>query len=282
MGLGSFGSGDAARQAATQWAGQNGITYDGSDVINLPNGGGMIDIIGNFGGGAGNGQPMNANWTPAGGNGPNPGSGPGSAGYQAPTAPQGMGATASMLGQAGAGQVGVDPQFREALLRLMGRAEQPVGDMSGDPRAAAYQRARLLGAQRERGALAERAAYTGLNSGGAGSGAFETGIQGIQEAAGEDIAGQQAGLVGEEMQARRDDLQRALSIASSVGARDQEAQLRMQLANMDEAFRRAQLGQQGSQFQQQLGQQGSQWDDQYGLNRQALQRGLNNDIFGAF
>ena len=183
----------------------------------------------------------------------------------APQGPQGA-PGGTIAGQASSQSFDNFPGLREAITRLMGRAEQPVGNMAGDPRALAFSGARQAGAQRERAKLAERAAFQGLNPGGQGSGAFESGAAGINQQASRDIAGQQAGLVGEEMQARRQELISALQIASAVGARDQEAQLRLQLANMDESFRRAQLAQQGSQF-----------SDQFGLSLASQIADLNRD-----
>ena len=189
---------------------------------------------------------------------------------EAPGGAQG-GAGGSFSAQTSSNAFDNFPGLREAITRLMGRAEQPVGDMAGDPRAQQFAASRQSGAQRERARLAERLAAQGLNAGGQGSGAFDSSVAGINQQASRDIAGQQAGLVGEEMQARRQELISALQIASSVGARDQEAQLRLQLANMDEAFRRAQMAQQGSQF-----------DDRFGLDRASQIALLDRDaILGA-
>ena len=184
---------------------------------------------------------------------------------EAPGGAQG-GAGGSFSAQTSSNAFDNFPGLREAITRLMGRAEQPVGDMAGDPRAQAYAGARQAGAQRERSKLAERMAFQGLNSGGQGSGGFDTATAGINQQTSRDIAGQQAGLVGEEMQARRQELISALQIASAVGARDQEAQLRLQLANMDEAFRRAQLAQGQSQF-----------NDRYGLDLASQMASMNRD-----
>ena len=63
---GRYGTDEAG---AARWAAEFGVPYSGGDTITLPNGGGNIDIIGNFRGGG----RRAANWTPAGGNGPNPG-----------------------------------------------------------------------------------------------------------------------------------------------------------------------------------------------------------------
>ena len=250
-----------ANQGALQAQGYDPWVGSGGAIrgrISTP-GGGFMDP---FAGGMGN--TLGLNWDPeafyrqAGVTRPAPQAAPGASG-------------ASFSAQAGGSQPGEFGGLRDALTRLIGRSEQPVGDMAGDPRAQAFSGSRQSGAQRERAKLAERAAFQGLNPGGQGSGAFETGVAGIGQQASRDIAGQQAGLVGEEMQARRDDLIRALQIASAVGARDQEAQLRLQLANMDEAFRRAQLSQQGSQF-----------DDRFGLERASQIALLDRDaILGA-
>ena len=168
----------------------------------------------------------------------------------------------------GGGGANVDPQLRQALLRLMGRSEpgpiNPLTDPNLAPQANAYSSARQRMAGQQRSQAAERAAFSGLNSGGQGSGAFDTQLAGIQENAGRDIAGQQAGLVGQEVQARRQDLLNSLQLANSIGARDVEAQLRLQLANLDNQYRYSALGQQQGQF-----------NDTYGLNKTQMENEQN-------
>ena len=247
-----------------------GITQGGAngDIVNLPGyteaetgiyrGPESLDVIGDVGGGN--------RWAWSGLGGGQGGQSGGGGGQGSPGALGGPGGAAGNLG----GGAAVDPQMRDYLLRLMARSEpsniNPLTDPNLAPQANAYSAARQRGAERERSALAERAAASGLNQGGAGSGAFEQGISNLTERAGQDIAGQQAGLVGQEVAARRSDLLNGLQIANSVGARDQAAQIQRELANLDNQYRYAALGQNQSQF-----------NDQYGLNRAQFEYGANRD-----
>lgn len=230
-----------------------GYTEAGTGIYRGPE---SLDVIGDVGG---------ANswaWSGLGG-----GSGAGASGNASQVANMGSGA-----GQFGGGGVGVDPELRAALLRLMGRSEpgaiDPNTDPNLQPQAAAYRRARERGAQQERAQAAERAAQQGLLAGGQGSGAFETQIQGIREGAGEDIAGYEAGLVGQEVNARRNDLMNALQLANAIGARDQAAQIQQKLTEMDSQYKYAALGQNQRQF-----------DDQYGLNLAQFEQQANRDAW---
>lgn len=251
------------RRVASQFQGIN-IGGKGGDIVTLPGyteegtgiyrGPEQLDVIGDVGG---------ANtwaWS---------GIGPGAAGGGGGGIGGGGGET-SGAGGVGGGGANVDPQMREYLLRLMARSEPGAIDVSTDPnlapQARAYETARQRGAQRERARLAERAAFTGLNTGGQGSGAFTGGLGDIYQRAGEDIAGQQAGLVGQEVAARRNDLLNALQLANAVGARDQSTAIQKQLAELDNSYRYAALGQNQRQF-----------EDQYGLNLAQLQEQANRN-----
>lgn len=165
--------------------------------------------------------------------------------------------------------------FREALLRLMADAQKPANLTS--PALAgqsdAYHVATDRAARRQREALAERMAFEGLNAGGQGSGAFETGIQGIQENAGEKQGAFDAGLVGQEVAARRQQLTNALQIANAVGARTEALALQKQLADLDNQFRYASLGQQQGQFEDTTA--FNYANLQAELNRQALLSAMN-------
>ena len=117
----------------------------------------------------------------------------------------------------------------------------------------AFRRAQVRGGEQQRAALAERAAFTGLNSGGAGSGAFETGIQGIQEGIGENTAAFDAGLVGQELQGRRAQLQNLLQMALATGDAEAARMVQLQMAQMDDALRRSVLDQQKYQYDDTMG-----------------------------
>ena len=201
---------------------------------------------------------------------------PGGLGYKGPPVP-GTPAmpTAPAIPQApAAGGDPVQDAFRAQLLKILGQTGGAIttDDPNINPQAVAYRRARERGAERERAQAAERAAFMGLNSGGQGSGAFETDIQGIREGAGEDIAGYEAGLVGQEVQARRQQLMQGLELANAVGARTEALALQRQLADLDNKYRYASLGQQQGQFEDRTAYDYAQLEAE--MNRQALLAGL--------
>ena len=250
---------EAAKKSAAAWAAKHGIPYDGSDVITLPNGGGQIDIIGNFK----SGQGMARNWTPAGGNGLGgpTGAGPGSAG-----GPAGPGAGGG-LGAAGGGVGGdFNSQVRTMLMQQLGQMGQTPG--AEDPiiknQVDAYRNEKTRAGQSQRAALAERAAASGLNAGGAGSGAFDTGVQGIQEGIGEDVGQFSAGAVSKELYNRRDKMTQLLNMALQSGDADMARALQLQIAQMDNKLRYATLGEQGRQFDLGFGENKRQFNDQFG------------------
>ena len=253
---------------AGDWIGQHqgdfaqGVQMVGADKIRLPDGE-IVDISRDVGAGGQGGAWWGSekDWQAANARGaygaPGQGGGGGGQAFGAP-------------GGAGGPSGGVDEAMRAALLRLMGRSEPGAIDVNSDPnlspQARAYAAARQRSAAQEREQTAERAAFQGLNSGGQGSGAFDTSLAGIQENAGRDIAGNEAGLVGQEVAARRNDLQQALQLANAIGARDQASQLQQQLAQLDTTYRYAALNQQNSQF-----------GDTYGLDRAKYESETNRN-----
>jgi hypothetical protein len=242
-----------------------GVQQISPDKIRLPDGE-VVDVVSNVGtngqGGAWWGS--EGDWAAANARGaygaPSSGGGDG--------APAGGGLTGTSTSSSTYGNV--DPAFRDILLQLMNRSQPGAINVATDPNLAsqadAYSVARQRAAGRERAMTAERAAAEGLNSGGQGSGAFDTSLQGINENAGRDIAGYNAGLVGQEVQARRNDLLNALQIANSVGARDQSSAIQQQLAALDNQYRYAALAQNQGQF-----------NDTYGLNKAQLEAEANRN-----
>jgi hypothetical protein len=166
---------------------------------------------------------------------------------------------------------------REAILQLLQHGNEPI-DVASDPILSAqqgqYTQARRTGALQDRGAMAERAAAEGLNSGGQGSGAFDSGVQSINEGASRDIAGHQSELAMNELGARRQQFAQALQLADAIGARKESAQLQMKLAEIDAQLRKYGLDQQQDQFQDSMGFSWAKYlQDQ---NRDALLAGLGN------
>lgn len=153
---------------------------------------------------------------------------------------------------AGNPQSAVDTAGRQGILDLMSRSQQPVSmnDPALRAQSDAYTTARTRAASQQRSALAERMAATGLNSGGQGSGTFDTGLNGIYESSGQDIAGNDAGLMGAEVAARRADLTNSLQMANAVGARDEAQKIQLELSDLDNSYRFADLNQRGTQANQ--------------------------------
>lgn len=234
---------------------QYGLTPDKAGRVTLPTGE-IMDVVRGAGGGGTTGQ-----WMGVGEMGAN-----GQASMYAPQAPN------SASGGAGGN---LDQTFRTALLQAMQGANAPYDPAA--PQNASQQNAynvqRDRGAAQERAAMAERAAFTGLNSGGQGSGAFDSALQGIHEQAGQDEAAYGGQLAQQDYQAKRQDLSHALDLANAVGARTEAAALQTQLANLDQQYRYAALGENSRQFDDTKAFDWTRW--QADQNRQALLDGMH-------
>lgn len=170
----------------------------------------------------------------------------------------GLGAPAAAASSAAAGSSGgsaFQDQLRQIILSQLGQLQQPssINDPALKGQSDAYRVATERAAQQSRGALAERSAFNGLNSGGAGSGSMDTGILGINEQAGQHMAANDAGLVGAHDQQKRQSLMTLLNMALASGDAESVRALQMQLAQMDSQYKYASLGQNQSQFNDQLG-----------------------------
>jgi hypothetical protein len=169
--------------------------------------------------------------------------------------------TAGVAGAAGGGFM---DQIRARLMAQMDQAGQPV--TAQDPTiAAAMGGARLeseRGLEQSRKEQAERMYAEGsLNSNALGQG-----LQASRERAAGGLASLQGDLMGREMTARRTQMATLLQQALQSGDNESARALTLKLNEMDNAIRR-----------QQLSQQGSQWDDQYGLNVQDAQYQRDRD-----
>lgn len=176
-------------------------------------------------------------------------------------------------GGGGGGTGGGPPAANDFLTKIRQMIMDRLGAMSKDPsmsdpalaaQSAAYGRARDRAAQDQRAAMAERAAANGMIQGGQSSGGFDTELGGILESAGEDKAGNDAQLLGNEMMQRRAEVQNLSQMALASGDAESARALQLQLAKMDEAIRLKQLAENRRQFDKDLGFRGSQWNDQFG------------------
>lgn len=258
-----------------------GVTLRGEKLYD-PNGRFMFDAIGNYKSGDPNQMTRIAL------------DGIGSNGQPRTARPRGAGASGVGGGVRGPSAMpspsGMPPAANNFLTQIREQIMARLGKMSGAPSMAdpalaaqseAYRRSRERGADQERAAMAERAAAQGTLIGGQSSGSFDTALGGIREAASEDIAGNDAQLMGAEVSARRAEVQSLLNMALQSGDAESARMLQLQLAKMDEALRKQALSENARQFDASdryrysaLGEQGRQFDDQFGRD---LGRDYEND-----
>jgi hypothetical protein len=205
-----------------QWNNEFGAlrNYQGGDTGELINGGGLIDLLGNFK----SGQNVTSTWTPAGGNGPNPNGQPiGGSGYTGfpptsglptnPPPPPGVSAELYNMLLARAKQGTAidrnDPNIRQQV----------------DPYAAAQERAR-------RNYLADAAESLG-------PGANLRGEQRVaMERAGQATGLFESQLMGRELQNRRDEITHALDSLGNRLSEDQRLALQKELGYLNDATQR--------------------------------------------
>lgn len=223
---------------ARQWASEHGISYNGGDVINLPNGGGMIDILGNFKSGVN----VSNTWTPAGGNGDNPNGQPiGGSGSSG----SGSGANSSFGLNTSLAHSGISKELYDML---MARAKQgtqidrfdPNIRQQVDPYAAAQERAR-------RNYLADLAEKSGPLANLRGEERL------AMERAGQATGLFEAELVGRELANRRDEIRHALDGLSGRISDEQRLALTRELGVLEDATRRYGIDADSRNAQAQIG-----------------------------
>lgn len=229
-----------------------GISLDGAGRTTLPTGEVMDLRIG-----ARSGQNL-AGWTGVG-----PTAGPGGGG-------SGMGGSGT--GGSGGGSNGFLDQVRAQLMQILQHSQQPIDP--NDPNITRQMDAQNVTLERERearrAAMAERMAANGMNSGGAGSGAFDQELASGFEDKGRQMAGLRAQLMNRATEQRMAQLQQALSLALQSGDQEAARGLQMTIAQMNADLARARMEQDQSQ-----------WNDSYGLQRLQFERLLNNDAVNA-
>jgi hypothetical protein len=152
-------------------------------------------------------------------------------------------------------------QVRQLLMQQLQGLTHPIS--ANDPFIKGEMDAQALLAERSRqdrrAASAERAAFTGLNSGGQGSGALDADIASGFEDKGQKLAGLQAQLFGRELQARRTQMSQMLAMALQSGDNEAARALQLQIANMDAELRRMGLRENARQFDDSFGLQAGQF-----------------------
>lgn len=174
---------------------------------------------------------------------------------------------------------GITDEVTALLRKRLTDLSNPL-DLSQDPvyqgQVRAAQVASLRGADRERAALAERAAADGTRS----SGGFNVGVQGILENQRESDRGFAANLAGDRLSSREQQLMQAISMARSVGQDDIANQLELQRLDLQQELGRGDLSLRGELGRGQLrlgeGQLGLGYDN-LGLNYADMIQRANRD-----
>jgi len=246
--------------------GQYGLSADAAGRVALPQ-----DVNGHSAEtldlriGAKSGQNL-AGWTDVGMNGNSNGTG-GSGGFNG-------------TGGGTGGASGSSPQqdaIRAALMAQLQKMGQPIDP--NDPTISTQLNAssNLLERQRQqrRAAMAERMAASGLNPGGAGSGAMDQEIAAGFEDKASQLSGIQGQLMARANEQRISQLQQALSLAVQSGDAQSARDLQLQIAQMQQSMEQARLGQSQSQWNDTYGLQSAR--DQYERDRDAARAkaGLN-------
>lgn len=241
---------------------QYGLTPDKAGRVTLPTGE-IMDVIRGAGGGGTTGQ-----WMGAGEVGRN-----GQAVMYANGGGQALGQGAGANGTAGGAGGALDATYRDTLLKMMQGYGQPIDDNT--PGIAQPYGAARLSTQRsqeeERKAIAERAYAQG--GGNVDQNLLNQGVQQSAERNAQGLAQYKGSLYQGEIAAQRQQLSHALDLANAVGARTEAAQLQKQLADMDQQYRYASLGENSRQFDDTKAFDWTRW--QTDQNRLALLDGMH-------
>jgi hypothetical protein len=137
----------------------------------------------------------------------------------------------------------IQSQYQTSLLDLINKSQAPVS--LEDPNLAAqseqYRASRQRGTERQRSALAERAAQTGT----LGAGGFDTAVGNLYGDESRDIAGKDTDIIAKEMDARRQQLTQALQLAQATGNAEAARLLQTQLGLLDASIQQTAIEQQG-------------------------------------
>ncbi len=290
LGKGAAGA-DAAKQGI--YSAANGYTYTptASDLGQTPrflplapSNAPTLAALGGGGGGAApsadtswmNGPPPAPGWVAVPGVGWVPPDNPAAQSYQAQ---QATSTGAAATGAPSNSPSSIDDQMRTAIMGLL-QTPQTVDAQSlqNDPTVAAYRLSSTRAADRSRAQAVESA----IQGGTYGSGALETQKAGIDQQRAEGEAGFVGQVALQKMQANREQLAQGIQFAQSMGQFDKAQSLQLQLAQMDNAIRAAQVAQSGQLGNRsldlqdlQLQQQAQQFLDSLGFNYTSLGVGAN-------
>ncbi len=160
------------------------------------------------------------------------------AGQVSPAVAQQMPSLASSFGQQQAAPASpIQQAFQTSLLSQLAPKPMPtLDDPNIAPKVDAFRVSQQRNAERQQSQAAERLTQQGMASGGSG-GALDTAIQQIGAQRGLNESNYNAGLIGDELTARRNEMQQALSLAAASGDAEASRGLQRELATLDAALR---------------------------------------------
>jgi hypothetical protein len=135
--------------------------------------------------------------------------------------------------------------FKQSLITMLDQGGQTpsLNDPALKAQSDAYAVGQTRASEAARAQLAERAAQQGGT--GVNSGAFDTGIADLLERQGEGQAGFNAGLVGDELKQRRQQLIQAAALAGQSLNAEEARALQRELSAVDAEIRKSGIAQQG-------------------------------------
>jgi hypothetical protein len=124
-----------------------------------------------------------------------------------------------------------DAAFRTALLQMLSQNpnEASITDADIAPQSAAFRAAQERSALKNRAGMMERASAEGI----ADTEATRNAGRAIEQQAGQAIGANDAALIGQKLQGRREQLNQAMQIANARGMQREAQDLQRQLANLD-------------------------------------------------
>ena len=195
----------------------------------------------------------------------------------APAAPGAPGAPAAP------GAPGADPNappatvadaFKKTLMDKLNQGPVSLNDPALKAQSDAYAVGQTRGSEMQRAQAAERLASQGLGSSGAADGAYS----GIAERAGENMAGFNAGLMGDAAKQQADEIRAYMTIAGNQLNADEARKLQDTLTRLDIDARKYGIDKQAALGQGDLDLRGQLGSGQ--LNLGLLQALMQNDQFG--
>jgi hypothetical protein len=161
--------------------------------------------------------------------------------------------------------------LKDALLKMLGQGDPTMNDPTIAAQSGAFGVQQQRAKERARSAMAERFAADG--GPGVDSGAFDSGILGMEQRQGEAQGAFDADLMSKELTERRNNLLSAAALAGNQLNESERLSFQKELAKVDEELQRMRIGQTGQGLAldaKRLDEASKQWNQQFGMEGQKL------------